>query len=157
MVMPKKEFVSSLSGKKYSRDELLEFFSALVSIYALQDPIRALEDKIKRKAWFEGVILAATLLESLSSTRLKVYLEGKVDPDRVDRLSFEQTIMFLFGSGIISQPTYSKMMEIREERNKLVHKVRSQYKLDPQKAERLIQRAIECFEALGYKKAQAGI
>jgi hypothetical protein len=40
----KKESVSSLSGRKYSHDELLEFFSALKAIYDIKDPIRALEN-----------------------------------------------------------------------------------------------------------------
>lgn len=146
--MPKKEKMKWSSGHRYSREELLEVFSRLAAIGAIQDPIMAIKNKIRRKAWFEGVILAAVLLESLALARLKRNLKGKVSWKRLEHLSFEQVIIFLYGLELIGPETYRRMMRIRDERNKLVHKVYDQYVLDNKKAEKLMLEAIKCFEDL---------
>lgn len=58
-------------------------------------------------------------------------------------------IILLYGSGLINGNTYSKMMEIKKKRNKLVHDSwTQQIELDPQDAEKLIKKAIECLEIL---------
>jgi Zn-dependent peptidase ImmA (M78 family) len=147
--------VSSLSGESYSLDELLDFFSSLAAVYSIQDPIKALEDKIKKKAWFEGVILATALLESISVTKLRVYYQDKLDDlGKIDNLSFEKIAMFLFGLGIINQSTYSRMIIINQQKKELTKNIRLQYKLKPKEAENIIGKAIECFKAFGYRKKQ---
>jgi hypothetical protein len=142
-------FRSSLSGKNYSRDELLDFFSALAGVYAIQDPVKALEDKIKRKSWSEGVILAEALLESIGKTKLRVHFQSRLDDlSIIDHLSAEKTAMFLFGLGIIDQPNYSRMVEVYQKKEELVRQIRGQYRLKPEEAEHMIRKAIECLVAL---------
>jgi len=150
--MPKEKDTSWSSGHRYSRKELLEVFSRLAAIGAIQDPIKALEHKIAKKEWFEGVMMAATLLESIGMARLKAHLKGKISWKKIERLSFEQSIMFLYGIDLIGPQSYSKIMEIRDERNKLAHRVYDKYILGPEKAEKLIRKAIECFKDLGFEE-----
>lgn len=150
--LPKEKVASWSSERSYSRKELVEVFSRLVVIGAFQDPIRALKHKIRNKEWFEGVIMASTLLESIGLARLKAHLKRKISWKRIERLSFEQSIMFLYGIGLINRGSYSKMMQIRDERNKLAHKVYDQYALSPEKAHKLVRKAIECFKDLGFKE-----
>jgi hypothetical protein len=151
--MRKVKFRSSLSGKEYSRDELLGFFSAFATVSAIQNPAKALEDKIKRKSWFEGVILAAALLESIGMAKLKTYYKKRAvdDLQTVDRLNCGKIAVYLFGVGLVDQPTYSKMILIDRQREELVKKIRDQYKLKPEEAEKIIRKAIECLEALNQK------
>ena len=87
--MPKEKDTSWSSGHKYSRKELLEVSSRLAAIDAFQDPIKTLEHKIAKKEWFEGVMMAATLLESIGMARLKAHLKGKISWKKIERLSFE--------------------------------------------------------------------
>jgi hypothetical protein len=100
------------------------------------------------------MILASVLLESLGSTKLKIHYKGKISGKKFERLSLEQTILLLYAGGLINREIYSKMMRIREERNRLVHHLFPQNRLDYKKGETLIRIAIDCFSALGYQKTK---
>lgn len=114
-----------------------------------------MEEKIEKKTWFEGLILATALLESISVTKLRVYYQGKLDDlGKIDNLSFEKIAMFLFGLGIIDQSTYSRMIIVNQQKEELTKNIRFQYKLKPEEAENIIGKAIECFKAFGYGKKQ---
>jgi len=57
--------------------------------------------------------------------------------------------MFLYASKLIDQPTYSKMMEVKEYRNTLVHlEPFTEPKIQPKEAKDVIRKAITCIEQL---------
>ncbi|MCK4477456.1 hypothetical protein KAU88_02875 [Candidatus Bathyarchaeota archaeon] len=78
------------------------------------------------------------LLETIGQWKLRAHFEGKIKPQRFDRLGLEQIIMFLFASGLIDYPTYTIMMEVRRMRNNVVHKLWEGLTLDPKQAKTTI-------------------
>ena len=117
---------------------------------AFRAPIKILKDSIKSEQWFRGIILSTVLLEAIGQWRLQVHFEGKIKPQRFERLGLEQIIMFLFASGLIDYPTYTKMMEVRRMRNNIVHRLWKGLTLDPKQAKATINKAIKCLKALGF-------
>ena len=117
---------------------------------AFRAPIKILKDSIKNEEWFRGIILSTVLLEAIGQWRLQVHFKGKIKPQRFERLGLEQIIMFLFASGIINHPTYTKMMEVRRMRNNIVHRRWKGLTLDPKPAKATINKAIKCLKALGF-------
>lgn len=67
--------------------------------------------------------------------------------DKLRSLRLAQIIMFLYSSGLIDQPTYSKMFRVKDRRDDLAHEPFTE--INPMEAERLIRDAIECLEYLG--------
>ena len=123
---------------------LVELVESLVGA-----PIKILRNSIKNEEWFKGIILSTVLLEVIGQLKLRARFEGKIKPQRFERLGLEQIIMFLFASELIDQSTYTKMMEVRRMRNKLVHRLGEGLTLDPKEAKATINKAIECLKALG--------
>ena len=113
-------------------------------------PIKILKDSIKNEEWFKGTVLSTVLLEGIGQWKLRARFEGKIKPQRFERLGLEQIIMFLFASGLIDHPTYTKMMEVRRMRNKLVHGLWEGLTLDPKQAKATINKTIKCLKALGF-------
>ena len=114
-------------------------------------PIRTLEETIKNldKDWFKGVVLSATFFENFGAEKLKKKYHGRIDPKRIENLPLEQIIMSLYISGLIDQPTYSKMIEVKRKRDGLVHTPWANVAMDPAEAKKLIEKAIECLKFLG--------
>ena len=135
-------------------DAIAEIIKAFLLNYLLNkwgiiDPIITLEECIKRKEWFKGVVLSTTFFESIGKRVLVDALKDKIHPNRLENLRLEQVIMFLFSIGKIEQSTYSKMMDVKKFRNNLVH-------LDPftipkiqaENAKKMIETATECISLL---------
>jgi len=57
--------------------------------------------------------------------------------------------MFLFGSNLIDQPTYTRMFNVKGKRDDLAHNPFESLKIDPGQAERLIKDGIKCLKYLG--------
>lgn len=118
-------------------------------VVIVESPIKTLQVAIKNKEWFEGIVLSVTYFEHFGLLMLKEHFKGKIEERKLKHLGVEQMIILLYGSGLIDGNTYSKMMEIKKKRIKLVHDPwTQQIELDPQDAERLIEKAIECLEIL---------
>jgi len=117
------------------------------SLFARKTPRQMLEDAIRERAWFRGIVLSAALFEHFGSFILQNHLHSKVSSERLKRLTLERIIVFLHALDLIDQPTYGKMFEIKDKRDDLAHKPFAE--LDPEQAESLIRKAIECLEALG--------
>ena len=66
-----------------------------------------LEDLIEERNWFVGIILSTAVLEDVGRRKLKRAFKGKIDSKKIERLTFEQTIMMLFASGFVDARTYS--------------------------------------------------
>ena len=124
---------------------LIQFVEGVV-----RAPIKILTDSIKSEEWFKGIILSTVLLDIIGRWKLRDHFEGKVKSQRFEHLGLEQIVMFLFASNLIDHPTYTKMMEVRRMRNKVVHKLWAGLILDPKQAKATINKAIKCLKALGF-------
>jgi hypothetical protein len=80
-----------------------------------------LEDIIEERNWIVGVILSAAALDDIGKLKLKWQLKGKIKPEKIENLNFEETIMLLLASGLVAPKTYQKLMEIKKVRNDLAH------------------------------------
>jgi len=109
-----------------------------------------LTDFIKKKQWFAGIIVSASFIESIGKMRLHWRFEGKISKDKIDRLTLDETIMFLHASGVIKQQTYTKMQQVRDARNRVAHKVVDALKIEkkPKEAKKTIEQTIECLGVL---------
>lgn len=114
----------------------------------LLSPYPILEETIEQKRWLSGIIVATAFFEIIGLHRLKEQFKERISGDRFQHLTLEQIILVLHASGIIDQPTYSRMMEVREVRNKIVHNPTELDSLKDSKAKRLIESAIGCLKTL---------
>jgi hypothetical protein len=80
-----------------------------------------LEDLIEEGNWVEGVILSAAILDDVGKRKLKKQFKGKINSTKIENLRFEETIMMLLASGLITPKIYQKLMEIKKVRNDLTH------------------------------------
>jgi hypothetical protein len=133
-------------------EEKVRTFDSICYI-KIPDPISLLQDIIKRKDWFTGLIMSATFFEHFGISRLKEYFHSKginIGSDRIERLDLGEIIMFLYGCGLIDQPTYTKMFEIKKKRDELVHQKKEMpiFEIKEKEGENLVKNAIECLENL---------
>lgn len=117
------------------------------SLFAGKTPRQMLDNAIRQREWFRGIVLSAALIEHFGSIILQNHLRDKISSERLKRLKLEHIIIFLYALNLINQPTYSKMIEIKDKRDDLAHNPFTE--LDPEQAELLIRKAIECLETLG--------
>jgi hypothetical protein len=80
-----------------------------------------LTDLMEEGNWVVGVILSAAILEDVGKRRLKREFKGKIDSKRIENLKFEETIMMLFASRLVTPKIYQKLMDIKKVRNDLAH------------------------------------
>lgn len=80
-----------------------------------------LEDLIEEGNWVVGVILSAAILDDVGKRKLKRQFKGKINSRKIENLRFEETIMMLLASGLVTSKIYQKLMEIRRVRNDLAH------------------------------------
>lgn len=135
------------SGIKVLGEMLKEY---LMQKWGLKDPIEVLEDCIKHGEWFKGIVLSTTFIEGVGKMVLVSHFKGTISEEKINGIrSVERSIIFLYASKIIDQPTYTKMIEVNEYRNDIVHiEPFTEPYLEPKEAERIIRKAISCLEAL---------
>jgi hypothetical protein len=80
-----------------------------------------LTDLIEEGNWVVGVILSASILDDVGKRRLKREFKGKIDSNRIENLKFEETIMMLLASRLVTPKIYQKLMDIKKVRNGLAH------------------------------------
>ena len=121
--------------------------------WGIIDPVILLKECIENEEWFKGIVLSTTFFEGIGIKLLSSYFKHQISDKRIEHLRLEQIIMFLYSSGIIDQPTYSKMIEVRDFRNKIVHfeELFTEIKLQPEKAKKIIEKAIDCLLPLSDK------
>ena len=110
-------------------------------------PIPTLRKAIEQEQWFSGIAMATAFFEFWGLELLKENFKGKISGDKLEDLRLEEIILFLYSSEIIDESTYTKMMEVKKVRNKVVHNPYELLELD--KPETLIEKAIDCLKALG--------
>jgi hypothetical protein len=102
--------------------------------------------------------LSVSLLEDAGKRCLKLSFKDKINPNKIDRLTFEEVIMFLYASGKINEKMYQKLMEVREARNRLAHDSLNAMSLllqtglssekEAQHARAIIKKAADCLRAI---------
>jgi hypothetical protein len=124
---------------------LKQDLTAGVKYSLLQSPREILMDTIKGKEWFKGIVLSSALFEHFASVILKELTKGGVNNKNLN-LNLERLFRLLLDFGLVDKKIHSKMHEIQNERNGLVHDPFTE--IDTAKAERLITSAIEVLESL---------
>lgn len=114
--------------------------------FLVKSPREILQDAIRNKEWFKGIVLSAAFFEHFGSIILEKRTNGGIKNSNLN-LPLEKILRLLHDFQLVSQPIYSKMREIKKERNSLVHNPFAD--ADEDKSKRLIENAIECLEALG--------
>ena len=136
---------------------LLILAKVLEKIWEVANPIQKLEKCIKDKEWFKGIVLSTAFFEGVGTIVLSTHFKGHIAPEKIEHIrSLDQIILLLYASEIIDQSTYSKMIEVNQFRNNLVHikPFAIPQKIQPKKAKRIIKKAIVCLEALMEKWAE---
>jgi len=124
--------------------KLLELWSIRLKFEA---PIYELREAVEKEQWFSGIVMATAFFEFWGLELLKEKFEGKISRDKFEDLRLEEIILLLYSSEVINQPIYTKMMEVKKVRNKIVHNPYELLELD--KPEILIEKAIDCLKAFG--------
>jgi hypothetical protein len=142
--------LNELNNNKLDVQRVEGFYSYILSY--------RLEDLIKSKNWFVGVILSEALLDDAGKRKLKRKFKGKIDGDKLARLTFEQTLILLFASNLIDQKTYERMNDVKNLRNQLAHdsfkalttflETGSIQNKSCQKSRAVIRKAIKCLKAI---------
>jgi len=110
-------------------------------------PIPTLRKAVEQKQWFSGIVMATAFFEFWGLELLKEKFKAKISGDKLEDLRLEEIILLLYSSEIIDQLTYTKMMEVKKVRNKIVHNPYELLELD--KPESLIEKTIDCLKTLG--------
>jgi hypothetical protein len=136
-------------------NEKMKLIDLSLDSLLVRSPLKALREAIDNKRWFEGIAMSAVFLEYLGIDKLMEYLRQKQIPikrERFQKFSLEMITDLLFDFEIIDNSIHSKMVEVRKERNKIIHPHEDHPhpdKIDPNKARATIEKAIECLVALG--------
>ena len=125
------------------------FLEFLMKKWGIRNPVEVLEECIERREWFKGVVLSTAFFEGIGKTVLSGHFKEQISSERFKNLRLELILMFLQASGIIDQPTYSDMMQVKDYRDAVVHlEPFTEPKLEPEKAEKIIRKAISCLQTL---------
>jgi hypothetical protein len=75
------------------------------------------------------------------------HCSGKIADDKLRNLTLVHVIIFLYGLGLIDQPTCSKMLRVKDMRDGIVHNPFKE--IDAHVASNLIEDAIDSLKYLG--------
>ena len=123
-----------------------------VSVILVRSPFRALKEAIENKRWFEGITMSAVFIERFATDKLMEYFHSKqvpMKPKRIARLGYTGVINLLLDFEIIDNFVHSKMVDVRKERNRVLHEEKRPDAIDPEKATIIMEKAMECLKALG--------
>ena len=150
LTLMKQDLEAETTPSKENINRFEGYFSYIVSY--------KLEDLIEEKNWFVGVMLSASILEDVGKRKIKRAFKGKIDSERIERLTIEQTTMMLLASGLVDAKTYQKLMDVKEVRNDLAHdsgkallsfwRTGSEKDRSCQKYRSTIRKAIFCLKAI---------
>ena len=142
--------VFSMANKTSAFEKLVSILGqVLLEYWKIRDPVVILRECIEDREWFKGIVLSTAFLEGIGKTVLEGHFKEQIASERFKNLRLELIIMFLRGSGIIDQSTYSDMMKVKDFRDNTVHlEPFTEPKLKAKKAERIIGKAIICLQTL---------
>jgi hypothetical protein len=135
----------------------MDQISFSIDAFLVRGPIKFLEDELKEKRFLEGVDVSVTYFERFGLEKLSDYFKSKgvpVEPLNLERLKIPAMTRMLERFGIIDNKTHSRMIEVNQVRNKIVHPHTVHGLKDPDaingsEAKKAIETAIECLKALG--------
>ncbi|MGB9756170.1 MAG: hypothetical protein ACPLVJ_00090 [Candidatus Bathyarchaeales archaeon] len=117
----------------------------------VKSPREILEDTIRNKEWFKGIVLSTAFFEHFGSIILEKHTNGGIRNSKL-KLTLEKILRLLYDFKLVDKTVYLKMRKIKEERNRLVHN--PFVDVDENESKRLIEDAIECLEKLGVADAE---
>lgn len=120
-----------------------------IDVVFVNKPRLYIAEALRNKDWFKGIVSSATFFEHFGLEKLRKHFKGKISPERLDKLSLESIITLLFGCGIIDQPTYTRMIDVKDRRNDLVHKPWANVVINDKEGKMIIEKALKCLEAIG--------
>lgn len=139
-------------------DRLLErslddLFDRIGRDWGIPNPTDVLRECVEKKEWFKGIVLSATFLEGIGSRVLSLHFARQIREEKIERLQLNLIIVLLYASRIIDHSTYSKMVEINQYRNDIVHTKEPFSEPEPRAkdAKRIIEMAITCLSKLIYE------
>lgn len=109
-----------------------------------------LKEAIQKGNWVEGIVLSKEYLENYLYYRLRNYLGSK----RIRAYPFLKGMplwkmaWILKELRVIDDKTYSLIREVNAYRNKMLHEYDLPEQIEPKEAKRIIEKAMECFEAI---------
>lgn len=121
-----------------------------------QTPLsKSFSDKLSRqKEYGLRILQYGAYFEYYIQTKLLGCLKRKgveVNMKRFPRMTLDGKIRLLYSLNLIDSETYSKLIEVKNERNKLAHEAKpyhALYDLEDEKAMEIIRKAEECLEIL---------
>jgi uncharacterized protein YutE (UPF0331/DUF86 family) len=96
---------------------------------------------IEKEFYFESLFILASLLEGLT----KKY--NKASTGSNERISFDDSIEFIFGKNLISAEIYTRLTTWRNDRNTIVHDLVTRT-IDEQRLQAIITEGKELLEVL---------
>ena len=81
------KMIAELNKGNIENERVEGFYSSIVSW--------ELEDFTESRNWFVGVILSASFLENVGKRKLKKRFKGMINPNKIDNLQLEETIVLL--------------------------------------------------------------
>lgn len=116
-----------------------------------RDPVRELRRFLRRRKYFVGIVMSTAFFEHYGIKKIKDHFDQRgihISEDKIERLPLKEIILFLHGLGLATEQTYSKMFEVKETRDSLVHDISAKYQLTQDGGRRILRKAIECMEDL---------
>lgn len=112
-------------------------------------------DKLSRqKKYGLRILQYGAYFEYFATVKLIKYLKKRgidVDVKKLPQLSLSEKLRLLFAMNIIDNATYSKLVEVKKERDKLAHEAKpfhALYDLEEKRAMEIIRKAEQCLEVL---------
>ena len=65
----------------------------------VESPIKTLEETIKNKEWFKGIVLSVTYFEHFGVLKLKEHFKGKIDEGKLNHLTIYHFAISLYLHG----------------------------------------------------------
>lgn len=140
-------------NEKIKKKPVTNTASVNASICLVHPPLRALKKSIEEEDSFRGIIFSSVYIETYGKERIIEYLkfhnsESK-EISKAKSLNLKGIINKMYSLGIIDKVASSQLHELREKRNKIVHKKHDGQLIEKEDALRMIQNAIRILETLG--------
>ncbi|MEM3629563.1 MAG: hypothetical protein QXU46_06240 [Candidatus Bathyarchaeia archaeon] len=83
--------------------------------FLVKSPREILEDAIRNREWFKGIVLSTAFFEHFGSIILEMHTGGGIKNSNL-KLSLEKILRLLYDFKLVDDSVYLKMREIKRER-----------------------------------------
>lgn len=115
------------------------------------NPVEELRRFLSDKKYFVGIIMSTAFFEHYGMKKIKNHFDTSgihIGENRIERLPLGEIIVVLYGLGLVTEQTYSKMFEVKQKRDNLVHDISAKYELTQNDGRRTLEKAIQCMDDL---------